>query len=188
MGYKMNVKNCKYAPVSVNNSTTYTLGTAVNLPAIRTVDIAFTLATGELYGDGELVSKRAKLTGATLKLGIDKIPQAARAAILGHTIETSKGIMDVKTTDTPIEIAVYLEIELDDGGYEACWLLSGKAQPANITGNQSETSINYTTDELTIDFIRREKDKCVIKYADTDNADFTSTVQTAFKSAPDVTT
>ena len=188
MGYKMNVRNCKYAPVSTNNSTTYALGTAVDLPAIRTVDIAFTLASGELYGDGELVSKRAKLTGAQLRLGIDKLPQAARAAILGHTIETSKGIVDIKTTDVPIEIAVYLEIELDDGGYEACWLLSGKAQPVNITGNQSESSINYTTDEVTIDFIRREKDKCVIKYADTDNADFTASIQTAFKSAPDVTT
>ena len=186
--YKMNVKNCKYAPVSVNDSTTYTLGTAVDLPAIRTVDIAFTLATGELYGDGELVSKRAKLTGAQLRLGIDKLPHTARAAILGHTIETSKGIMDIKTTDTPIEIAVYLEIELDNGGYEACWLLVGKAQPVNITGNQSETSINYTTDEVTIDFVRREKDKCVIKYADTDNADFTTTIQTAFKTSPDVTT
>lgn len=187
MGYKMNVKNCAYAPVSVDNSTTYTLDTKVDLPAIRTVDISFTMATGELYGDGELVSKRAKLTGAQLRLGIDKIPQAARAAILGSTVETSKGILDVKTTDTPIKIAVYLEIELDDGGYEAVWLLSGKAQPINITGNQSETSINYTTDELTIDFIRREKDKCVLKYADTDNSDFTSTIRTSFKAGPDVT-
>lgn len=188
MGYKMNVRNCKFAPVETNNSTTYAIGTAVDLPAIRTVDIAFTLATGELYGDGALVSKRAKLTGAQLRLGIDKLPQAARAAMLGHTVETSKGIVDIKTSDTPIEIAVYLEIELDNGGYEACWLLVGKAQPVNITGNQSETSINYTTDELTIDFIRREKDNIVIKYADTDNADFTTTIQTAFKSAPDVTT
>lgn len=188
MGYKMNVRNCKYAPVSTNNSTTYAIGTAVDLPALRTVDIAFTLATGELYGDGELVSKRAKLTGAQLRIGIDKIPQAARAAILGHTIESGTGIMDIKTTDVPIEIAVYLEIELDNGGYEACWLLSGKAQPINITGNQSETSINYTTDEITIDFIRREKDKKVLRYADTDNETFTTTIQTAFKSGPDVTT
>lgn len=186
MGYKMNVKNCKYAPVSVNTDAAYTLGTAVDLPAIRTVDIAFTVATGELYGDGETVSKRTKLTGAQLRLGIDKIPQAARAAMLGHTVD-SKGIMSIKTTDVPIEIAMYMEIELDDGGYEAAWLLVGKAQPVNITGNQSETSINYTTDELTVDFIRRELDKNVIKYADTDNEDFNAAAQTAFKASPDVT-
>lgn len=187
MGYKMNVKNCKYAPVSVDTNSTYTLGTAVDLPAIRTVDVAFTLASGELYGDGALVSKMAKLTGATLKLGIDKLPQAARAAMLGHTIN-AKGVMSVKVTDVPIKIAMYMELELDDGGYEALWLLVGKAEPVNITGNQSETSINYTTDELTVDFVRREKDKQVIAYADTDNDAFDAAAQTAFKASPDITT
>lgn len=187
MGYKMNVRNCKYAPVSVDTNSTYTLGTAVDLPAIRTVDVAFTLASGELYGDGALVSKMAKLTGATLKLGIDKLPQAARAAMLGHTIN-AKGVMSVKVTDVPIKIAMYMEIELDDGGYEALWLLVGKAEPVNITGNQSETSINYTTDELTVDFVRREKDKQVIAYADTDNDAFDTAAQTAFRTSPDITT
>jgi phi13 family phage major tail protein len=187
MGYKMNVRNCKYAPVSVDTNSTYTLGTVVDLPAIRTVDVAFTLASGELYGDGALVSKMAKLTGATLKLGIDKLPLAARAAMLGHTIN-AKGVMSVKVTDVPIKIAMYMEIELDDGGYEALWLLVGKAEPVNIKGNQSETSINYTTDELTVDFVRREKDKQVIAYADTDYDAFDTAAQTAFRTSPDITT
>lgn len=184
--YKMNVKNCKYAPVSVNTSQTYTLGTAVSLPAIRTVNIAFTAATGELYGDGEIVSKRSKLTGAQLRLGIDKLPQAARAAMLGHSV-SNKGVLSAKVTDVPIEIAFYMEIELDDGGYEAVWLLVGKAQPVNIAGNQSESNINYTTDELVVDFVRRELDKAVVMYADTDNSSFNTSAQTAFKSAPDIT-
>lgn len=185
MGYKFNVKNCKYAPVSVDTDSTYTLGTPVDLPDLRTIDIAFTVATGELYGDGALVAKDSRLTGAQAKIGIDKVPQAARAAMLGHTI-TADGVMTVKTTDTPIKIALYAEIELNNGGYEAFWLMSGKCQPINITGAQSESNINYTTDELTIDFIRRLKDKAVIFYADTDNVAFDSTNQTAFKSSPDI--
>ena len=54
MGYKMNVRNCKFAPVSTNTKSDYSIGTAVDLPALRTVDISFTLASGELYGDGEI--------------------------------------------------------------------------------------------------------------------------------------
>ena len=115
MGYKFNVRNAQYAPVSVDSDSTYTLGTIALLPDIRSIDISFTSATGELYGDGALVAKDARLTGAVLKLGIDKLPQAARAAILGHTV-TAKGVMQVKTTDTPIKIAVYAEIELNNGG------------------------------------------------------------------------
>ena len=56
----------------------------------------------------------------------------------------------------------------------------------NITGQQSEGNINYTTDELTINFIRREKDKQVISYADTDNVAFDSSARTAFLAGPDI--
>lgn len=184
-GYRYNVRNCQYAPVSVDSDSTYTLGTIVPLPDIRTIDISFLSATGELYGDGALVAKDARLTGATLKLGIDKLSQTARADILGHTV-SAKGIMSVKTTDTPKQIAVYGEIELNNGGYEAFWLLSGKAEPVNITGNQSEGNINYTTEEVTINFVRRLKDKAVLMLADTDNSNFNTAAQTAFKAAPDV--
>ena len=185
-GYKFNVKNCQYAPVSVDNSTTYTIGTVVPLPDLRTIDITFLTATGELYGDGKLAAKDAKLTGAQAKIGINKIPQAARADMLGHTVD-SNGIMHVKTTDVQKQIAVYAELELNNGGYEAVWLLSGKCEPINITGNQAEGNINYTTDELTINFIARKKDSEVIQQADTDNASFTTAAQTAFKAGPDPT-
>ncbi len=185
MGYKFNVKNCQYGPVSADTTSSYTLGTLVQLPDLRSIDVTFLSATGELYGDGKLVAKDAKLTGAQCKIGIDKIPQAARAALLGHTV-SAKGVMAVKTGETPLQIALYAEIELNNGGYEAVWLLSGKCEPINITGNQAEGNINYTTDELTIDFIARKKDNAVCMYADTDNADFNTAAQTAFKSAPDI--
>lgn len=184
-GYKYNVKNCQYAPVSTDTTSAYTLGTIVPLPDLRTLDITFLTATGELYGDGKLVAKDSKLTGAQAKIGIDKVPQAARAALLGHTV-SAKGVMAVKTGETPLQIALYAEIELNNGGYEAVWLLSGKCEPINITGNQAEGNINYTPDELTIDFIARKKDNAVCMYADTDNADFNTAAQTAFKSAPDI--
>ena len=185
MGYKFNVRNCQYAPVSVNSDSTYTLGTIVKLPALREIDITFMTATGELYGDGKLVAKDAKITGATLKIGIDKIPQTAHSAILGHTV-TAKGVEQIKTSDNPIEIAVYAEIPLNNGGYEAFWLVSGKAEPVNIAGKQSEGNITYTTDELTVNCIARLKDDLVIARADTDNSDFNAAAQTAFLSGPDI--
>lgn len=185
MGYRINVRNAQYAKVTVNSSTTYTLGTVTALPTLRNVDLAFTSATGELYGDGELVSKRSKLTGATLKFGIDKIAQSALADIMGSTV-TAKGVNQIKTTDTPANIAVYFEIEHDDGGYEAIWLLTGKADPVNVTAQQAEGNITYSTDEVTVNFVRREKDKILVSWADTDNADFNAAAQAAFKLAPDI--
>lgn len=187
MGYRINVRNCKRAAVSVNTSSSYTLATPVAMPGLREIDLALTSATGELYGDGELVSKRSKLTGATLKFGLDKLTQADRAALEGHTV-TNKGVMQIKTTDTPAETAIYFEMELDNGGYEAVWLLCGKVDPISFTAQQAEGNITYSTDEITMNFVRREKDKELLAYADTDNVAFDTAAQTAFATSPDITT
>ena len=185
MGFKINVKNCQRANVTADTSSSYTIAAPVAMPSIRTVDVSFKTASGELYGDGEVVSNIALLTGATLKLDTDKLTLADRAAFMGSTL-TADGILDVATTDKPPKVAIYAEIEHDDGGYEAVWLLVGRAEPANITGQQKEQNITYSTDTININFIRREKDKKLLRLADTDDANFTTAKQTAFKASPDL--
>ena len=185
MGYRINVRNCKRAVVSADTSSAYTLGTITPMPTLRSVDITFKSATGELYGDGELVSNRTKMTGATLQIGIDKLTLADKVALLGST-ETAKGTLPIKTTDTPPKVAIYFEIEHDDGGYEAVWLLVGTAQPLPIAAQQTESNINYSTETLNIDFVRRNKDKTVLVIADTDDVLFTVANQTAFLAGPDI--
>lgn len=185
MGFKFNVRNCQYAPVTANSDSSYTIGAITPLPNLREIDMSFKTATGELYGDGKLVANDTNITGATLKIGIDKIPQAAHADILGHNV-TGNGIEQIKTSDNAKEIAIYAEIPLNNGGYEAFWLTSGKAEPTNITGQQAEGNITYTTDELTINCIARLKDNLVMARADTDNSNFDATAQAAFKLSPDV--
>ena len=185
MGYRVNVKNCQRAAVTADTSSSYTIGTPVAMPTLRTVDISFKSASGELYGDGELVSNKTKMTGATLKIDLDKISLADKAALTGATL-SNKGVLAIKTTDVAPKVAIYFEIEHDDGGYEAVWLLVGTCEPINISGQQAESNINYSTESININFIRREKDKQVIAYADTDDAGFTTANQTAFKAAPDI--
>ena len=185
MGYRVNVKNCQRATVTADTSSSYTIGTPVAMPTLRTVDISFKSASGELYGDGELVSNKTKMTGATLKIDLDKISLADKAALTGATL-SNKGVLAIKTTDVAPKTAIYFEIEQDDGGYEAVWLLVGTCEPINISGQQAESNINYSTESININFIRREKDKQVIAYADTDDAGFTTANQTSFKTSPDI--
>lgn len=181
--YRINVKNCKYAEVTVNTDSTYTIGTPVAIPDLRNWDMTLTSATGELYGDGALVAKRAKLTGATVSFGIDRIDQDTRAKLNGHTID-SNGVLVAKTTDVPPTIALYGEVELDDGEIEQIWLLCGKVQPFGISATQAETGITYSTDTVTADFIARELDKAVLKLGDTTNSTFKSH-SAAFAADPD---
>lgn len=185
MGFIVNVRNCKRAAVTADTSSSYTIGTPVAMPTLRSIDIAFTSSSGALYGDGEKVSEIALITGATLQLAIDKLTSDDIVALTGAT-KSAKGVVSRKTTDKPGKVAIYFEAEHDDGGYEATWLLVGRAQPVGKSAAQREDNITYSTESLTMNFIRREKDKTVIMQADTDDVTFDTAAQTAFASAPDI--
>lgn len=184
MGFRINVRNCKRANVTANTTSSYTIDTPVAMPTLRSIDMTVSAASGELYGDGEIVAHASKITGASVAIAIDKLTQADKAALLGATL-SNDGILTVKTTDTAPRVAIYFEIEHDDGGFEAYWFLAGQAAPVNVSATQREANISYGTEQITVNFIRREKDKALYKYGDTDNADFTSVKQAAFATNPD---
>lgn len=184
MGYRINIRNAKYAPVQTDTAASYTLGTAVNLPGLQTLDLTLTSASGELYGDGAMVAKDTKLTGAQVKVNLAKIDIAARAALTGATVD-SKGILITSTDDQAPKIAFYAETEENDGKKEQLWFLCGKAEPIGASAAQSTNSITYSTDELTINFIRREKDNALYKWLDTADSTVTAQTSTDFESDPD---
>lgn len=184
MGYVINVKNAKYAPVTTDTEFEYALGDVVNLPGLQQLDITLTTAVGELYGEGALVSKVSKITGAQVKISLAKLSTAARAAITGASI-SADGVLSVKTSDTVPKIALYAETEEDDGKKEQMWFLVGKAEPAGKSATQSTGNITYSVDELTINFVRRETDKTVYQLIDTSDAAVTDSKSTAFAVKPD---
>lgn len=184
MGYRINIKNAKYATVSSNTASTYAIDTLKALPGLMQLDLTLTSASGELYGDGALVSKPTKLTGAQVRISLNKISVADRAAMLGATVD-SKGILTVSTDDVAPEIALYAETEQDDGKKEQLWFLVGKVEPAGQSAQQSTSSINFSTDELTINFVRREKDKAVYKMLDTSDENVSAETSTGFETSPD---
>lgn len=181
--YRINVDNFKYAPVSVNEAGTYTIGTLVPIPGLMAIDLGFMLASGELYGDGALASKLSKITGATLKVDLNKLPVADRAYLMGATV--IDGIMDVKASDTPNFVACYFEIPQDDGNKEQLWLLVGQSDPSNITAKQSESNITFSTDSITINFKPRNLDKKVLRYADTSTNGFSEIISKMLETNPD---
>lgn len=181
MGNRINVRNAKVAIVTTNTKEEYLLDSAMELPGLMNIDLAITMATGTLYGDGVKKSDQSKVTGATLKIGVNKIPIEVRARITGASF--TNGILDVSTDDQAPKIAFYGETEEDDGEKEQLWLLCGEAQPIGLAGKQAEGNINFSTDELTINFTPREKDKKVLRLADTANESFTKSQE--FAANPD---
>lgn len=182
---RINVRNAKYTLLKENTVDSYTLDEkSYPLPGLRDIDIAVQLATGTLYGDGVIEENSSKITGATVKIGINKISIEDRARMSGAKIEN--GIMDVTTDDVAPYLALYLETESSKaGGKEQLWLLCGQAQPIGLTGQQSEANVNYSTDSMTIQCVCRKKDNKVLRLADTESELFNEAMAEEFAKNPD---
>lgn len=185
-GYRINVANAKVAKVTENTDASYTISDVTKLPGLRSIDFTPLLATGQLYGDGVLVEDAAMVTGGTVKIDANKVAIAVRAMITGS--EYKDGVLDIKTSDVPPEIALYVETEASNGTKEQMWFLCCKAQPFGVSGTQRENNINYSTDSLTLSCFPRAKDKKVFRMADTEDETFTSEMSTKFAEHPDMTT
>lgn len=185
--YRVNVENAKYALVSTNTASTYTIGTTKNLKGLMEADISFSLASGVLYGDGAIAENISQITGAAVTINLNKLDIDARAEIMGHAY--TNGILEVSAGDTPPDIALYFEMPSSSGTKEQIWLLLGKAAPSNIAGTQRTENINFSTDSATINFRAIEKPnasgkKPVMRMMDTASSTVTTSSSAAFLAAP----
>lgn len=185
--YRVNVENLAYADIEKNTEEEYEIGQKKSIPGAMTIDLQFEVASGKLYGDGKIVANASQITGATMKVGMNKLELEDRCAILGH--EYKDGIADFAAGDSAPEKAWYYEIPSDDGEHaEKVWLLCGTAQPAAITAKQREENITYSTDEITISFsaIKRKygKKNPVIRMMDTSAGNVSQETEAAFENNP----
>lgn len=181
---RINVRNAKYKLLQENTTSAYTLGEdTYPLPGLRSIDLAILMASGTLYGDGVIDENVDKITGAQVKLDINKIPIEDRARMNGAKYN---GIMDLTTDDKAPEIALYLETESSKtGGKEQMWLLCGKVQPIGMAVQQTEGNVNFSTDTMTVACTQRKKDNKVLRLGDTENTKFTEKDSKEFEKNPD---
>lgn len=169
--YRINIKKPVYAimlsdtPEGVEYGEVKSLGEAMN------VGLTPIVAAGTLYGNGAIVDSTEILTGLTLAVGITQIPIEDRAAIYNQ--EISNGVMVTKAGVEPNSIALGYMVQKTGGKREYVWLLKGKPKQMARNDQQSESNINYSTDNMEIVFSPREFDENLKFEADTSYDEFT---------------
>lgn len=166
---RINVKNLVYALLTSDDSTGVTYGNVKSLAKAMTVQITPSQSSGVLYGDGAQEENIAKLTGLACALEVNKVSIENKAEIMGHTYEN--GVMIVNKADQAPNIALGFQIEGTNGYSEYVWLLKGRAQEGNQNASQATDNINFTTDNLTINFVPREYDGLLEFLGDSSNSD-----------------
>lgn len=169
---RINVLNLVYCLQTKDDTTGVTYGDVMSLAKAMTLQVTPTQATGVLYGDGAQQENIGKLTGIATKLEVNKIAIEDRAKLLGHKYQD--GVLIKNTDDEAPYIALGYKVEGTNNCDEYVWLLKGRAQEINSDLQQQNDKINFSTDSLTLNFIRREYDGDLSYEADSANADFTS--------------
>ncbi|MCM1467499.1 MAG: hypothetical protein NC086_05075 [Alistipes sp.] len=168
--YRINIKNPVYCEVISDTEEGTTYGPVISLGQAQEIQITSSMASGMLHGNGALVDSTSLMTGLAVSMKVTKLNVEVVADIYGY--EVTDGVVQIPAGTVPKEIALGYEVEQTDGKSEYIWLLKGKPKPTNSTVQQSETSINYSTDTIEIDFVKRISDNMLKYYADASNPEF----------------
>ena len=181
--YKINVKKPVYCKLTSDTLSGVSYGAVTSLGEAMQIQVTAVSSSGQLYGDGSIVDSSSKLVGLTVVFDATKLPIEVVADIYNQTY--TNGILQEKAGEQANYIALGYEVEQTTGESEYVWLLKGRPQPLNENNQQSEANITYSTDQMTIDFVRRVYDDMLRYKADAANADFTAAQAAAwFTSGP----
>lgn len=168
---RINVKNLVYAVLTKDDTQSVEYGPIKPFAKIMQIQITPGLATGTLMGEGVKQEVISKLTGLTVNIDINKLPIDVRTEILG--IKYEDGIATERASDEAKEIALGYVVEQTGETSEYIWLLKGRPQPYGNTVQQATENINFSTDSMVIEFVPREHDSEIRKFADSADSAFT---------------
>jgi len=169
--YRINITNPVYCEVLSDTEEGTTYGPVISLGEAQEIQITSSVASGQLYGNGAVVDATSLLTGLAVSFKVTKLNVEVVADIYGYKV--TDGVIQVAAGTMPKEIALGYEVQQTGSKSEYVWLLKGRPKPTNSTVQQSESNINYSTDALEIDFVKRKSDNMLKYYADASNPEFT---------------
>lgn len=181
--YRINITNPVYCEVVSDTKEKTTYGTVKSMGEAQEIQVTSSVASGKLFGNGALVDAISLLTGFTVSMNLTKLKVEVVADIYNNTV--TDGVVQVKAGTTPKQIAMGYEVPQTNGKSEYVWLLKGSPRPRNFTVKQSEDNINYSTDTIEIDFVKRNSDDMFKYFADESYPDFTEEqAEVWFKEGP----
>lgn len=139
-----------------------------------------------LFADDGPYDTASSLGAMTLELNVADLPAEQRATLLGHTYDTTRGILISKADDTPPWVAVGMSVKKSNGSDRYIWYLKGKFAAPDDNNQTKADSINWNTPTITGNFVKRDCDGQWRVSCDTDDEGVPAAVKTNFFTSPNV--
>lgn len=129
--------------------------TPKRLVGVNSVSVSPENETATLYGDNTALATVSKTKKRTITLEVADLPPEDRAAILGHTYNSTTKVMSVNGDDKPPYVAIMYEKNNHKGQNEYHVFYKGKFSPAQEDSNTEGESLEFGLASLEGEFVAR---------------------------------
>ena len=154
---RIGVKNLTVFPLTKDDATGATYGTAVKCAPLMKVTLNPKSVEGSLHGDDAQVEGNFGLTGYDITIDTTDLTPDQYALLLGHK-KDSKGGITVSTEDEAPYVGVAFESKRSDGKNQYTVLYKVKFSPLTEEFETKGENINYKTPSLVGKSIARSND------------------------------
>jgi len=148
--FRINVRDSRIAFLVSDDSTGVKYEPPIKIPGTMQIQLAPRVAEAILYGDGRERHKAVKVTGYDVTFDHNRIPPGVAARMSGKKYDETTGVRHSHVNDQPEPFAWGWVVDLTDNHEEITWLTKCTMSPPNRDMQQSEDSINYSTESMTV--------------------------------------
>ena len=154
---RIGVKNLTVFPLTKDDATGVTYGTAVKCAPLMKVSLTAKTVEGSVYGDDRQVDGNFGITGYDIVIDTTDLTPEQQALLLGHK-KDSKGGITVSTEAEAPYVGVAFESKRTHSKVEYSVLYKVKFSPTNEEYETKGENITYKTPSLVGKAIAREND------------------------------
>lgn len=157
---KYGISKCYYAVATDDGTGTLTYETPVALPGAVSLSLDAQGDTNTFYADNIIYFSSTANNGYQGDLELALLPDAFRTAVLGETLDATKGIYLEHANVPTVEFALMFQFEGDESATRHCMYRCTASRPAT-NGSTKEESIEPQTESITITAMPRINDELV---------------------------
>jgi len=157
---KYGISKCYYAVATDDGTGALTYATPVALPGAVSLSLEAQGDTNNFYADNIIYYASSANNGYQGDLELALLPDSFRTAVLGETLDATKGIYLEHANVPTVEFALLFQFEGDESATRHCMYRCTASRPAT-NGSTKEESIEPQTESITITAMPRINDELV---------------------------
>ena len=159
-----------YAPLTADTSEALTYGSAVRIVNVVEANAEIESEEGTFFADDGPAEAFSQISGVTLNLTVADLPPADYAALLGigATEYGADKVVNLKTSASPIDVAVGYRRQKSNGSYRYIWFMKGKMSVPSENAQTKGESVNFQTQQLTFTFVQTVNNQTLFRRIDSD--------------------